>query len=214
MKKRCDPNQVNIRHFIHFTCVVLKEEDDSDDWEGELERGLVSRPNRNISKDVAQRAEEEEDKRELSSLQEVLNASRNAKAVAESNAPTAPKPLSTPTQVVKRITRRISETGQETIEIRFIISEEEVHRVLKQERRREKVLAKRKTDALFEVNNAEHAERQAMSINLANLKQKVPHHMFFFFGSKLTLPLLMTGKTVFRRRAGGYRRRRSARVRI
>jgi len=111
-------------------------DDLEEDIERELEEGVGGAYGGGGDGEQTRATKEEiEDKKELLKLQEVISdRSVGRPSVASDNASQTQKPLNSllpkpPVKVVKRVTRTINEEGEEVIEIKYILSEEEVRRV-------------------------------------------------------------------------------------
>ena len=102
-----------------------------------------------------------------------------------------------PKQVVKRITRKIASDGTETIEVRFIVSETEVHRVMGTQKstisNTNQSNPRKKTSSHAnegeEIFEEERAESHSLKINLGKIKTKVTFNITIILYSNQLLHL-------------------------
>jgi hypothetical protein len=172
---------------------------DFDDLEDSVATKSSNAPGNSSASNGKGKKKEEEDNKELKSLKtgEFFDSLTPAPAAAPSSTSTSvasqlqPSEFlvsnqgvqwEPPRQVVKRITRKIKPDGSETIEVRFIVSDVEVNRVLAlpgdtaTAARRKPPAAKQTlpSNGLGDLFEDEKSEAQALKLNIGKMKNKVP----------------------------------------
>lgn len=165
------------------------DDDDFDDEFSDLEDdiapsssnapGIVNTSNKG-------RKKEEEDTKELKSLKtgeffDSLKPNSNPTPQLQQSEFVISKGIQweAPKQVVKRITRKIKPDGSETIEVRFIVSEVEVSRVLSKMDSQQTTNTKKKNSQQNHLNETEDlfedekSEAHALKLNIGKMKNKV-----------------------------------------